>query len=244
LLDDIFLYDGDRCIDAQDVRRLAHFGMSRAEEKFFAYHVDECRKCRQFESDFNKTVFQRGETIEFEAHKTNALTKVMLMSHAVMTHFMNSGNGRCLELDFSQNGNQVAAMLPDDSLRLMPGWYMLFGMVDDIPSVAQIVKIEAGKFVSATGEAPAEMKTFQVFPNPVTVGGSFSVEIRSNRTGEVNFELTDATGKAIQRFSFSEKTTENQVFTLKTTKVPAGVYFLTARLGTEIMGTGKVMLKN
>lgn len=48
LLDDIFLYDGDRCIDAQDVRRLARFGMSQTEEKLFAYHVNECQKCRQF----------------------------------------------------------------------------------------------------------------------------------------------------------------------------------------------------
>ncbi|MBC7778151.1 MAG: PKD domain-containing protein [Phycisphaerae bacterium] len=98
-------------------------------------------------SNFNKTEFKRGEHIEFKAHKTNALTKVMLMSHAVMTHFMNSGNGRCLELDFTQNGDQVNATLPSDSLHLMPGWYMLFGMVDDIPSVAQIVHILPGPFV-------------------------------------------------------------------------------------------------
>lgn len=100
-------------------------------------------------SNFNKTVFQRGETIEFDAHKTNALTKVMLMSNAVMTHFMNSGNGRCLELDFTQDGNQVSATLPTDSLKLMPGWYMLFGMVDDIPSMAQIVQILPGQFVAS-----------------------------------------------------------------------------------------------
>ncbi len=121
-------------------------------------------------SDFNKTVFLRGDTIEFETHKTNGLTKVMLMSNAVVTHFMNSGNSRCLELDFTQNGNQVSATLPSDSLRLMPGWYMLFGMVDDIPSVAQIVKIEAGQFVSSTGEIPSASSAVQVFPNPVARG--------------------------------------------------------------------------
>lgn len=194
-------------------------------------------------SNFNKTTFQRGETIEFEARKTNALTKVMLMSNAVMTHFMNSGNGRCLDLDFTQTGSQVSALLPDDSLRLMPGWYMLFGMVDDIPSVAQIVKIEAGKFVSATGEAPAAASAFQVFPNPAVAGGSFTVAMRSKRTGKINFELTDATGKAVRGFSFSEKSTGSQVFTLITTEVPAGVYFLTARIGGAILETQKVMLK-
>lgn len=48
LLDDIFLYDGDQCIDAHDVGRLECLGMSRTEEKLFAYHIDECQRCRQF----------------------------------------------------------------------------------------------------------------------------------------------------------------------------------------------------
>lgn len=194
-------------------------------------------------SNFNKTVFQRGETIEFEAHKTNALTKVMLMSHAVMTHFMNSGNGRCLELDFTQNGNQVAATLPDDSLRLMSGWYMLFGMVDDIPSVAQIVKIEAGQFVSGTGAEPDLASAFRVFPNPVASGSSLTVEMDLQQAGKVRFELTDAMGKTVRVFSFSEKTIGNQFFALKTECVPAGVYFLTARLERKVLGTEKVVLK-
>ncbi|MFN0212935.1 MAG: PKD domain-containing protein, partial [Saprospiraceae bacterium] len=112
-------------------------------------------------SNFNKTVFQRGETIEFEAHKTNALTKVILMSNAVMTHFMNSGNSRCLELDFTQNGNQVSAILPNDSLKLMPGWYMLFGMVDDIPSVAQMVQILPGQYVMMETPPTAGFTTTQ-----------------------------------------------------------------------------------
>lgn len=202
------------------------------------------RGIRPVLSNFNKTVFQRGETIEFEAHKTNTLTKVMLMSNAVMTHFMNSGNGRCLELDFTQSGNQVSILLPDDSLRLMPGWYMLFGMVDDIPSVAQIVKIEAGKFVTAIRETPAVASSFRVFPNPVDAGGSFTIEMLSNRAGEVNFELTDAMGKAIGSYVFSEKPAGNQSYTFKISDLPTGVYFLSARLGAEVLGTGKVMLKN
>lgn len=51
LLDDILFYDGDRCIVEYDIHRLMRFSMGLAEEKFFAYHVDECRKCRQFVSD-------------------------------------------------------------------------------------------------------------------------------------------------------------------------------------------------
>lgn len=48
LLDDILLYDGDRCIDAYEIRRLECFEMSRGEERLFTHHVNERRKCRQF----------------------------------------------------------------------------------------------------------------------------------------------------------------------------------------------------
>ncbi len=194
--------------------------------------------------NFNKTVFQRGETITFEAHKTNSLTKVMLMSHAVVTHFMNSGNGRCLELDFTQTGKEVSAVFPNDSLRLMPGWYMLFGMVNDIPSVAQIVKIEAGQFVSGTEEATITRTAFRVFPNPVTAGRFLMVEMRPNRVGKISFELINMTGKSLRVFSFFEKKTKNQVFTLKTDGIPSGNYFLTVRLDGTILGTEKVILQN
>lgn len=356
-------------------------------------------------SNFNKTVFQRGETIEFEAHKTNALTKVMLMSNAVMTHFMNSGNGRCLELEFSQNGNQVSVTLPNDSLKLMPGWYMLFGMVDDIPSVAQILQILPGQNVmnetlptagftttlnagcepltvqftstssanvddlrwqfpggipgssstenptvlypspgtysisltvsnsagadtviqanyitvnplpssgfsnSITGATvsftntstnsssylwnfgdgntstqtnpihtysvdgtytvtlqstglcgtasdtqtvivntvninePGEIKSFRVYPNPVALSGSISVDMDLKQTGNVNFELTDAAGKQVRHYSLFEKTTDKQIFTLKTTGIQAGVYLLTAHLQDVIIGTEKVIIR-
>lgn len=194
-------------------------------------------------SNFNKTVFQRGETIEFEAHKTNGLTKVMLMSHAVITHFMNSGNGRCLELDFTQTGNQVSASLPGDSLRLMPGWYMLFGMVDDIPSVAQIVKIEAGEFVTASEEVQYTAPSFRVFPNPAMASGSLTVEMDLKQAGEVSFTLQDATGKVVRTFLFSKKTSGNQVFNLKTADVLTGGYFLTARMERKILGNEKVILK-
>ncbi|MFN0175450.1 MAG: PKD domain-containing protein [Saprospiraceae bacterium] len=356
-------------------------------------------------SNFNKTVFQRGETIAFEAHKTNALTKVMLMSNAVMTHFMNSGNGRCLELDFIQNGNQVSATLPSDSLRIMPGWYMLFGMVDDIPSVAQMVQILPGEFVmmetpptagfiaspdsgcvplmvqftstssgnttdfnwqfpggtpnsstaqnpnvlystpgtyavtltvsniagsdtatqtnlitviplttasfgsstngatvsfantsvnaisytwefgdgststqtnpsttyindgtytvtlTATGPCGTSIATqvvtittvsaiepewrnsFQAFPNPATRGSLLTVEMDLKRAGKLSFKLTDAAGITIRTFSFFEKTIGRQLFNLKTADIPAGVYFLTARLEEKVIGTEQVVLR-
>lgn len=194
-------------------------------------------------SNFNKTVFKRCETIEFEAHKTNVLTKVVLMSNAVMTHFMNSGNSRCLELDFAQNGSAVSATLPADSLRLMPGFYMLFGMVDDIPSVAKIVKIEAGSCTSATGGAADLENAFRVFPNP-SAGGFLNVQLDLQTPGKILFELSEVTGKTVRTFSFFEKTVEKQVFSLDMAGIPAGIYFLSARLGVQNLGFQKVVFSN
>jgi len=194
-------------------------------------------------SNFNKTVFKRCETIGFEAQKTNALTKVILMSNAVMTHFMNSGNSRCLELDFTQNGSAVVASLPADSLRLMPGFYMLFGMVDDIPSLAKIVKIESGSCTSATGEVAILGNAFRVFPNPSS-GGFLTVEMDFNQSGKIFFELTDVAGKAVHTFPLFEKTVKNQTFSLKTAGIPAGTYFLSARLGGQHLGGQKIVFSN
>lgn len=192
-------------------------------------------------SNFNKTIIRRGETIQFEAHRTNGLTKVMLMSNAVMTHFMNSGNGRCLELAFTQNGNQVTAVLPSDSIRLMSGWYMLFGMVDDIPSVAQIIKIESGQFTSATPTPLRPIFSFQVYPNPAS-NKQLVINIASSEPGATNFELLDLSGKLVRRYPVKEIIAEDQQVTLDATGLESGVYFLTVKMGGKTMGVQKVIL--
>ena len=156
---------------------------------------------------------------------------------------MNSGNSRFLELEFTQKGNQITAKLPDNGLRLMPGWYMLFGMVDDIPSIAQMVKIEAGKLVSANQEVSTPVKGLRIFPNPVATGNGVTVEMELKKASRVDFVVQDVVGKTVKEFSFSEKSVGNQVFTLQMAGLPKGTYFLTARLDEEVQGIEKIMLK-
>lgn len=192
-------------------------------------------------SNFNKTVFQRGETVQFEAHKTNALTKVVLMSNAVMTHFMNSGNGRFLELDFAQNGNQVAATLPADSLRLMPGWYMLFGMVDDIPSVAQIVQVLPGKASVAASE-PSQEPMFRVSPNPAS--REVLVQMTSEKRESIlSVELADVSGKIVRRWQGSALRDNLGEVRLELPDAPTGVYFFKIKTNRRSV-CRKVMLQN
>ncbi|MEP6647652.1 MAG: galactose oxidase-like domain-containing protein [Saprospiraceae bacterium] len=147
--------------------------------------------------NFDTTTFKRGEYIHFDVSKTNALTKVVLMSTAVLTHFMNSGNNRFLNLEFTQSGNQVTAAFPSDSLHLMPGWYMLFGMVDDIPSVGQIIHIEKGMAeVTATKDIEPAIITARVYPNPTD--GQLQIEITGAEVGQkVKLKIFDSLGRHV-----------------------------------------------
>ena len=95
--------------------------------------------------NLQKTDFQRSEAIKFDIGRTNAPTAVVLQSTQNVTHMMNCGENRFLDLNFSQDGNAIEAIVPDDSLRALPGWYLLWVMVDDIPSVAKVVRIIPGK---------------------------------------------------------------------------------------------------
>lgn len=183
-------------------------------------------------SNLNVTEFQRGGMIQFDVAKTNALTGVVLMSNAVLTHFMNSGNNRYLDLDFTQTGNSVTASLPTDSLQLMPGWYMLFGMVDDIPSVGKMVKIERGlaPVVSGVTDAPGEGFSARVFPNPSS--GRFSVEIKGATTGEVlRLEVFDLAGRLVLQ---DKLMASSSVFQAEIT-LPLGIFELKISGGKKFL---------
>lgn len=183
-------------------------------------------------SNLDTTEFKRGGKIQFDVAKTNALTGVVLMSNGVLTHFMNSGNNRYLDLDFTQTGNSVTASLPTDSLQLMPGWYMLFGMVDDIPSVGKMVKIERGlaPVVSGVTDVPGEGFSARVFPNPSS--GRFFVEIRGATTGEVlRLEVFDLAGRLVLQDNLMAS---SSVFQTEIT-LPLGIFELKISGGKKIL---------
>jgi len=91
--------------------------------------------------NLNQTVVAQGAVLTFDIAKTNAPTSVILMGTAAPTHFMNSGHSRYIELNYTQSGSQITAQIPAD-INLAPiGHYILFAMVDDIPSIGQIIRI-------------------------------------------------------------------------------------------------------
>ena len=91
--------------------------------------------------DLSGSRLRRGDSFTFDVAGTEAPTGVGLLSTASRTHFQDSGNGRLLQLQFSQSGKRVTAQVPTEAARAVLGYYVLFVMVDDIPSPGRVVQI-------------------------------------------------------------------------------------------------------
>ena len=68
-----------------------------------------------------------------------------------------------------------------------------------------------------------------------------TVELELPRAGDIRFDLQDVMGRTVQQFLLSENAGGKQVFALKTTAFPAGLYFLTTRLNGHVLATNKVL---
>lgn len=84
----------------------------------------------------------RGQALSVDVFPATTLTSVVLMGMQTTTHWLDGGVPRRLELGVSQAGSTAQFVLPADADLLPVGWYLLFGMVDDIPSAAIVVRVD------------------------------------------------------------------------------------------------------
>jgi galactose oxidase-like protein/carboxypeptidase family protein len=82
-----------------------------------------------------------GTNFSLHVSLTERITSLVLVSARAVTHWVDGGPQRFLNLDFVQNGSEVQASVPNDPVRALSGYYILFAMVDDIPSVGRIVRM-------------------------------------------------------------------------------------------------------
>ena len=87
------------------------------------------------------TTFSRGQQLSFSIFPATRITSVVLVGFGAHTHWLNSGVKRRIVVAPTQIGSSVKLTLPSDRNVLPDGYYMLFAMVDDIPSVARIARI-------------------------------------------------------------------------------------------------------
>lgn len=88
------------------------------------------------------TANPRGATVSVNVFPDTQLTGFVLMGAQSTTHWVDGGIPRRLELIATQVGSLSQTTLPLDPDLLPAGWYLLFGMVDDIPSRAVFVRVD------------------------------------------------------------------------------------------------------
>ncbi|HYE99836.1 MAG TPA: galactose oxidase-like domain-containing protein, partial [Planctomycetota bacterium] len=95
-----------------------------------------------------------GETFTMQVSRTSAVTRVLLLSARAASHWIDLGPQRFLPLAYSQTGSEVTASVPGSAVTALPGWYLLFVLVDDIPSAARIVRVTASAAPAAMPGRP------------------------------------------------------------------------------------------
>ncbi|MBK7342992.1 MAG: hypothetical protein IPJ06_07780 [Saprospiraceae bacterium] len=74
--------------------------------------------------DLEKTDYQRGDVIRFDIGRTNAPDRCCTAKHPSCDPHDELRENRFLDLAFSQN-QSIEAIVPNDSLRSLPCWYLL-----------------------------------------------------------------------------------------------------------------------
>ncbi|HKR05298.1 MAG TPA: T9SS type A sorting domain-containing protein [Bacteroidia bacterium] len=179
--------------------------------------------------NFTQTVFQRGSQINFDVIKTDSVTQVILMSTTSVTHMMNCGNNRYAELQFTQTGNTITANIALDSLNVLDGYYLLYAMVDDIPSVAKIISI-VGSATSTAIQNSQNNASDEIFIYPNPCSNFISIQNKSNAKN-ISVELFDITGKCVlKKLFFAENNFQIQVKNLD-----AGMYLIAVSDNKKIL---------
>ncbi|MBI4578966.1 MAG: DUF1929 domain-containing protein [Planctomycetes bacterium] len=101
------------------------------------------RGVRPAVSALSSTVPVRGQELSFQVSPLLGVTNVVLMGTGSHTHWTDGVIPRRLVLPVLQDGSLVRVTLPSDPTVIPLGYYMLFAMVDDIPSVARIIRVDA-----------------------------------------------------------------------------------------------------
>lgn len=84
---------------------------------------------------------RRGATVALNIAPQTQLTSVVLIGSPITTHWVDAGNQRRLVFPVTQQGSAASVILPSDPNLLPLGHYMMFAMVDDIPSVSKIIRV-------------------------------------------------------------------------------------------------------
>jgi hypothetical protein len=106
------------------------------------------------------TTLVRGQSFTLDVSRAPVVTSVVLIGAQAVTHYIDGAVPRRLALPFFQQGTVIEARMPEGQFAAPPGWYLLFVMVDDVPSDGRIVFVPAAAPLAA----------------PDAIGGALRVE--------------------------------------------------------------------
>lgn len=182
--------------------------------------------------------WMRGETLTLDFDRTEALTGVVLQSQTLVTHMMNCGNNRFVEVPFTLSGNQATIELPTDAMQLPDGFYTLVGMVDDIPSVAQIVRV-TGDFSTGAFSLADDAQRAMVIPNPAVE--QVAISFTTYTTGAVTVTVLNALGQVVMQEQESAIAGRNTV-RMDITGLASGMHQVVVRSGTQRIATTRLLI--
>ena len=87
------------------------------------------------------SALRRGESLSLRFSNTRAPTSVVLIGTGAVTHWMDGGVPRIIRLAPTVDGDSATIELPNDPVAAPVGHYILYLMVDDIPSEGAIVHL-------------------------------------------------------------------------------------------------------
>jgi hypothetical protein len=89
------------------------------------------------------TTLVRGQRFTMDVSMAPAVTAVVLIGAQAVTHYVDGAVPRRLALSFTQQGSSLDVRVPAAPLAAPSGWYLLFVMVDDVPSDGRLVFVPA-----------------------------------------------------------------------------------------------------
>ncbi|MEO7530094.1 MAG: T9SS type A sorting domain-containing protein, partial [Sediminibacterium sp.] len=137
---------------------------------------------------------------------------------------------------FTQSGSTVTAEIPTNTLNVLDGYYQLFAMVDDIPSVSKIIKVENSISVSIDVTKDRNIENyFLVYPNPTSE--TFTIQLPEANLFDLSIIAAD--GRKI----FEQKNAPNQV-QINCRNISAGIYSVKATTSTGLGFIKKLIIQH
>ncbi|MEO6463693.1 MAG: galactose oxidase-like domain-containing protein, partial [Candidatus Eisenbacteria bacterium] len=183
-----------------------------------------------------------GTTFSFSVTRTDQVTGVVLVGANAATHWVDGGVPRAVALTFQQAGSKVTASIPGDRNRVPVGHYLLFAVVDDIPSNGLMARVIDDTVVGVPSR-PGERLAARLFPNPAR--GGFEVDWFQSRPGPVAISLLDASGRRVGSWRTGESLAGWRSWRWNagdTELMPAGIYWIRLSAGDEEWTTRAVLL--